>query len=393
MSLDPGPGPAGARTAPLLLQGPDLGRGPGRAEGPGRRAQPQVHQAAAQGAGDEVLAARPGLGHDLALGRSQAHAPVVARSLLQDRRRVGEEDAGGAGLQQHVEQAAAGGVGEALGGQHHRGVGLAQGPQPLQQALPEHLVPQHRPGLVHQQEGRGPVQAALDAVEDVEQQGQALLLGQLQQLPDLEAVEGRSVPAQEVLAPVVDRQAGEGPQGRLELQALHLDDEVAQRGVAAAGVGPQGPPDLLPLGAGGSAARQADQALHPVHAPLHLPIAVDPGEGRQRRASLPHPVVAPSHRLVEGVEREALVEGVDPGPGVAEHLGRQEGQQGGLAASGGAEDQGVPHVGDVQVEPEGGGAAGDQDGQGRRSGRKLPGGAGGGAGVDRRGGAQVGQVE
>ena len=137
-------------------------------------------------------------------------------------------------------------VRQALRGEDHRGVLLAQFLEPQPDPLGEERVEQERPGFVEDQEGRAAVEPRLDAVEEVEQDRNDHLLAQIHEVRQLEHLEVRG--SQCVVVRVEQRAQRAAQQVRLEglpdLSVLDLDAEVGQRPVAALGKQHQGPVNL-----------------------------------------------------------------------------------------------------------------------------------------------------
>src|SRR3546814_7201947 len=94
--------------------------------------------------------------------------PLICCARLRlDRAVVGEEDALRAAFDDGGRDAAAGDVGEALGGEHYRDILLAQRLQPFADARGEQRMVEEDPGLVEDQQRRPAVEALLEPVEQI----------------------------------------------------------------------------------------------------------------------------------------------------------------------------------------------------------------------------------
>ena len=103
---------------------------------------------------------------------------------------VGQQNLGRAGFEQHVQDTRPDRIGEALGGEHHGAIGLAQHLEPLADFLPENRMAEHDPSLVEKKQGGGAGQRALEMAEEVEKHRDQVLLSERHQLLDLKDREG-----------------------------------------------------------------------------------------------------------------------------------------------------------------------------------------------------------
>ena len=74
-----------------------------------------------------------------------------------------------AAFHQHIEDAGAHRIGEALRCHQHRTIRLAQRLQPFADFLTENRMTEHDPGFIERQKGRLPFQRPLEAAEQIEQ--------------------------------------------------------------------------------------------------------------------------------------------------------------------------------------------------------------------------------
>src|SRR5262249_51499821 len=118
------------------------------AESQGERSEGKLEQPAAFLARYVVLAFWGGLGDQLNLPFVEAQADI---ELLEDfiaRVDVGQEDFGGRALGDHIQDSAAAGIRERLGGHYDGTVSFAHDFEPFPDFVPESRVPQHQPSLV-----------------------------------------------------------------------------------------------------------------------------------------------------------------------------------------------------------------------------------------------------
>nr|GEU28173.1 hypothetical protein [Tanacetum cinerariifolium] len=324
--------------SPLRLELPDGGDRflvGGTGECHGQRPQCGLVQAAAALGHDVVLPLGNGRGDDLDLPGVEVHLAVQGGCLLGTRIAVGKVDLGGGRFDDHVEDAAARGVRQALGGQQDYAIFLGEGLEPLADLVAERRVAQHDPRFVDHDHRRLAVQAAFDAAEQVQQHRQRKLFTEVHQLLDLEGGEGGQVQAiflgvEQVAHQPVHRVL---PERRADILVLDGERKLGQ-GARGAGMHVHdGPADFVALVRRGSDAVERQDGVDPFHRPGAVALRV---QELQRAEGQPaviggHREVAAAHAPGGRVHRHALVEHENRHAHVAARLHGDQRQHRGFA--------------------------------------------------------------
>ena len=159
------------------MLGQDLGDGGlvglGRSGGEGERhlGEAELEEPVAAPRLAVVVALGRGTAEDFDLAIIQAEAAIDGGDLRFEGALIGEEEARRTALDDGRRDRRAVDVGQRLGGEDHRSVLLAQGLEPFAQLAGEALVVEGQPPFVDDQQGRATVEAVLDAVEEVGEDG------------------------------------------------------------------------------------------------------------------------------------------------------------------------------------------------------------------------------
>ena len=172
LAAQPGGGePAAAMRGDDLGDGGLVGLGRGGGEGERDLGEAELEQAIAAAGLAVVVALRRRSAQDLDLPVIESEAPIDRGDLRLERALVRQEDAGRAALDDGRRDGAAVDVRERLRGEDDRGVLLPQRLQPLAQLPGEAGVVERQPALVDDEQGGAAVEAILDAMEQVGEDG------------------------------------------------------------------------------------------------------------------------------------------------------------------------------------------------------------------------------
>src|SRR5260370_23369173 len=291
---------------------------------------------------------------DLPIGQPEAPVHIARRGIL--RFRVRKVKLGWTRLENHVAMRGVGDLCEALRRQHHGGVLLTQGPQPLLDFCAERAIGQHDPGFVEDDERRPAVQALIDAVEQIGDDGNNYLWPHRHQRLQLEGDE--RLFEQDITVSI--EKASERTRKRKGIQTiadrivLDLRHEIADRPLLARTLGNQFKcaPQCFALRRNQFDALKFEPVfqerlqLHPVG------LIVNAGERLQWHLVLAEIEVLSAEGFGQNERRVSLVEEEDLSVRYRTEVGGDGPKRNALAAPGRTIDTSVTDVADMQVEAE-----------------------------------------